>query len=87
MSRAPALMIGARLAGEPGHGRRAVPVRSALVGAVAGIIGVVGCFTFRAGIEDAVTQPRRSGVVWNFGLGAGGGLLPAKTVDAVAAGP
>ena len=84
MSRAPALMIGARLAGEPGRGRRAVPVRSALVGAVAGIIGVVGCFTFRAGIEDAVTQPRRSGVVWNFGLGAGGGLLPAKTVDAVA---
>ena len=84
MSRAPALMIGARLAGEPGRGRRAVPVRSALVGAVAGIIGVVGCFTFRAGIEDAVTQPRRSGVVWNFGLGAGGGLLPAKTIDAVA---
>jgi len=84
MSRAPALMIGARLAGEPGRGRRAVPVRSALVGAVAGIIGVVGCFTFRAGIEDAVTQPRRSGVVWNFGLGAGGGLVPAKTVDAVA---
>ncbi len=84
MSRAPALMIGARLAGEPGRGRRAVPVRSALVGAVAGIIGVVGCFTFRAGIEDAVTQPRRSGVVWNFGLAAGGGLLPAKTVDAVA---
>jgi hypothetical protein len=84
MSRAPALMIGARLAGEPGRGRRAVPVRSALVGAVAGMIGVVGCFTFRAGIEDAVTQPRRSGVVWNYGLAAGGGLIPAKTIAAVA---
>ena len=78
MSRAPALMIGARLAGEPGRGRRAVPVRSALVGAVAGIIGVVGCFTFRAGIEDAVTQPRRSGVVWNFGLGVGWWAPPGE---------
>ena len=29
-------MIGARLAGEPGRGRRAVPVRSALVGAIVG---------------------------------------------------
>jgi hypothetical protein len=83
MSRAPALMIGARLAGEPGRGRRAVPVRSAMVGAVAGVLGVVGCFTFRAGIEDAVTQPRRSGVVWDFGLAAGGGLVPARTVAAV----
>ena len=59
-------MIGARLAGEPGRGRRAVPVRSALVGAIAGVIGVVGCLTFRAGIEDAVHEPRRSGVVWNY---------------------
>ena len=56
MSRAPALMIGARLAGEPGRGRRAVPVRSALVGAIAGVIGVVGCLTFRAGIQDAVAR-------------------------------
>jgi ABC-type antimicrobial peptide transport system permease subunit len=84
MSRAPALMIGARLAGEPGRGRRAVPVRSALVGAIAGVLGVVGCLTFRAGIQDAITQPRRSGVVWNFGIAAGGGTIPAQTVRAVA---
>ncbi len=79
MSHAPALMIGARLAGEPGRGRRAVPVRSALVGAVAGVLGVVGCLTFRAGLEDAVNQPRRSGVVWDFGLAAGGGVVPHST--------
>jgi hypothetical protein len=84
MSRAPALMIGARLASEPGRGRRAVPVRSALVGAVAGVLGVVGCLTFRAGVQDAVTQPRRSGVVWDFGLAAGGGAIPDATVRAVA---
>jgi hypothetical protein len=59
-------------------------VRSALVGAIAGVLGVVGCMTFRAGIQDAITQPRRSGVVWNFGLGAGGGSIPGATLRAVA---
>ena len=58
MSARPALMIGARLAGEPGRGRRAVPVRSALIGAIAGVMGVVGCLTFRAGLQDAVSEPR-----------------------------
>ncbi len=84
MSRAPALMIGARLAGEPGRGRRAVPVRSALVGAIAGMIGVVGCLTFRAGIQDAVQEPTRSGVVWNYVLAAGEAVVPSATQHAVA---
>ncbi len=83
MSRAPALMIGARLAGEPGHGRRAVPVRSALIGAIAGMIGVVGCLTFRAGIQDAVREPTRSGVVWSFVLAAGEDVVPPSTQHAV----
>jgi len=83
MSRAPALMVGARLAIEPGRGRRAVPVRSAFVGALAGVLGVVACLTFRAGVEDAIAQPRRSGVVWNFGLAAGGSTIPDATVHAV----
>jgi hypothetical protein len=61
----PALVVGSRLAVEPGRGRRAVPVRSALVGAIAGVLGVVACFTFRAGIDDALAQPERSGIVWD----------------------
>ena len=85
LSRTPALMIGARLASEPGRGRRAVPVRSALVGAIAGVIGVVGCLTFRAGIDDAVHEPRRSGVVWNHVVAAGESVIPralqAKITD------
>jgi ABC-type lipoprotein release transport system permease subunit len=85
MSRAPALMIGARLAGEPGQGRRAVPVRSALVGAIAGMIGVIGCLTFRAGIQDAVHQPQRSGVVWDFVLAAGETIVPPATQQQVVA--
>jgi FtsX-like permease family len=84
MSRTPALMIGARLAGEPGRGRRAVPVRSALIGAIAGVIGVVGCLTFRAGIDDAVREPRRSGVVWNYELAAGEGVIPRATLEKIA---
>jgi hypothetical protein len=76
LSRRPALMIGARLASEPGRGRRAVPVRSALVGAIAGVIGVVGCLTFRAGIDDAVHAPERSGVVWDHEVAAGESVIP-----------
>jgi hypothetical protein len=83
LSRTPALMIGARLASEPGRGRRAVPVRSALVGAIAGVIGVVGCLTFRAGIQDAVHDPERSGVVWDYVLAAGESVVPRSTQQAV----
>ena len=86
LSRTPALMIGARLASEPGHGRRAVPVRSALVGAIAGVIGVVGCLTFRAGIQDAVHDPTRSGVVWDYVLAAGESVVPRSTQQAVVGG-
>jgi predicted lysophospholipase L1 biosynthesis ABC-type transport system permease subunit len=58
-------------------------VRSALVGAIAGVIGVVGCLTFRAGIQDAVHEPERSGVVWNYVLAAGEAVVPPATQRAV----
>ena len=74
----PALAIGSRLAVEPGRGRRAVPVRSALIGAIVGVLGVVGCFTFRAGLADAAASPQRSGIVWNFVVGSGEGPSPPK---------
>ncbi len=79
----PALAIGSRLAVEPGRGRRAVPVRSALVGAVVGVLGVVACFTFRAGLTDAAASPQRSGVVWNFVLASGEGPVAAKDLATV----
>ena len=53
----PALAVGSRLAVEPGQGRRAVPVRSALTGAIVGVLGIVACFTFRDGINDSQANP------------------------------
>jgi len=79
----PALVVGARLAVEPGRGRRAVPVRSALVGAIAGVLGVVACFTFRAGIDDALAQPKRSGIVWSSYMVNVGEPFDAQTLDQV----
>ncbi|GII31594.1 ABC transporter permease [Planotetraspora mira] len=55
------MVIGARLALEPGRGRSAVPVRPALLGAVAGVLGVLAAFTFSAGVHDAATTPERFG--------------------------
>src|SRR5207245_5167045 len=81
----PALAIGSRLAVEPGRGRRAVPVRSALVGAVVGVLGVVGCFTFRAGLADAAASPQRSGVVWNFVVASGEGLVAPRDLATITA--
>jgi ABC-type lipoprotein release transport system permease subunit len=55
-------MVGTRLALDPGRGQRAVPIRSAAIGAVVGVLGVVGSFTFRAGLEDTLAHPERAGV-------------------------
>jgi hypothetical protein len=79
----PALAIGSRLAVEPGRGRRAVPVRSALVGAIVGVLGVVGCFTFRAGLIDAAKDPQRSGVVWDYTIASGTGPMSAQHIDTI----
>jgi hypothetical protein len=79
----PALDLGFRLAFEPGRGRTAVPVRSALLGAIVGVLGVVACFTFRAGLDNAVTSPQRSGVVWDFVLASGEGTVAPRDMTAV----
>jgi hypothetical protein len=79
----PVLLIGSRLAVEPGRGRRAVPVRSAMLGAVVGVLGVVACFTFRSGLEDATTKPERSGVVWDAEVASGEGPVPAATIASI----
>jgi hypothetical protein len=54
-------VIGARFALEPGRGRSAVPVRSAQLGMVVGVLGVLAAFTFSAGVSDAAANPARFG--------------------------
>lgn len=54
-------LVGTRFALEPGHGRSAVPVRPAIAGAVAGVLGVIAAFTFSAGVSDAAANPQRFG--------------------------
>jgi ABC-type lipoprotein release transport system permease subunit len=64
--------VGAGFALEPGRGGHQVPVRSALLGAVIGVIGVIGVFTFSSGIDDAAAHPERFGQTYQlqafFGL-------------------
>lgn len=61
------VVVGTRFALEAGRGRTAVPVRSAMVGAVAGVLGVIGAFTFANGVADAADNPARFGQTWQLG--------------------
>jgi hypothetical protein len=79
----PVLFIGSRLAVDPGRGRRAVPVRSAMLGAIVGVLGVVACFTFRNGLEATTASPERSGVVWNTIVASGEGPVSGDAVKAI----
>ena len=56
--------IGARMALERGPGARSMPVRPALIGAVVGVLGVVGALTINAGIVHALANPELAGVTW-----------------------
>ena len=51
------VVVGARFALEPGRGRSAVPVRPALLGAIAGVLGVLAAFTFAAGVVRRRREP------------------------------
>lgn len=62
------VVVGTRFALESGRGRTAVPVRPALIGAVAGVLGVIAAFTFAHGVSDAAGSPERFGQT--FALGA-----------------
>ncbi|MGB9376329.1 MAG: FtsX-like permease family protein [Mycobacteriales bacterium] len=55
------ITLGTRLALEAGRGRTSVPVRPAMVGAIAGVLGVVAATTFHTGLIEAVQNPERYG--------------------------
>jgi ABC-type lipoprotein release transport system permease subunit len=57
--------VGAGMAFERGRGPRSVPVGSAMLGAVVGVLGVVGTLTIDRGIGDSLAHPERAGVTWD----------------------
>jgi hypothetical protein len=70
----PAAVTGVRFALEPGVGRSAVPVRSALLGAVLAVTVVVATVTFGSSLNTLVTHPALYGWNWTYDIDGGGGL-------------
>ena len=62
---------------EPGHGRTAVPVRSALFGTVLAVMIVVATLTFGSGLNTLVSHPSLYGWNWNYAL-ASNYLVPPQ---------
>jgi putative ABC transport system permease protein len=60
---------GARLALEPGHGRTATPVRSAVVGLTLAVAAMVAAFGFSASMDHFAGTPRLWGVSFEFATG------------------
>jgi hypothetical protein len=65
----PSAGAGARLALEPGHGRSATPVRSAIVGLALAVATLVAAFGFAASMDHFASTPRLWGLAFDFGAG------------------
>jgi hypothetical protein len=59
-------VTGIKFAFEPGSGRAAVPVRSALIGTVLAVAMVVATLTFASGLRTLVSHPALYGWNWNY---------------------
>ena len=59
---------GVRIALEPGRGRSAVPVRSALAGTALSVLAVAAAFTFGANLLHLVHTPRLYGQGWDAAI-------------------
>ncbi len=69
---------GIRFALEPGRGHSAVPVRSAILGALMAVLVVTATITFGASLTTLVSNPPLYGWNWDYALFAGGGDIPAQ---------
>jgi hypothetical protein len=65
----PAAVIGTRLALEPGRGRTAVPVRSAILAAAGAVCALTMAVTFGASLLRLVGDPLAYGITWDLRVG------------------
>jgi hypothetical protein len=83
---APATAVtGVRLALDPGRGRRAVPVRSALLGTALSVTAVVAALTFGASLLRLVQTPRLYGQSWDAAIDVQFGNVEPGQVRAITA--
>ena len=72
-------VTGIRFALEPGAESGAVPVRTAILGAVLAVVVIIATLVFGASLNSLASHPRLYGWNWNDALTAGGGVgdIPA----------
>ena len=70
-------VAGIRFALEPGHGRTAVPVRSAISGAILAVLIVAASLTFGSGLDTLVSHPALYGWNWSYALASNTDVPPA----------
>jgi hypothetical protein len=63
---APTITNGLRMALQPGHGRTAVPVRSAFLGAMLGVLGVTAVLGYASSVNHLAATRRLYGWTWDF---------------------
>ena len=68
----PPAVAGIHFALEPGVGRNAVPVRSAILGAGLAVTVVIATLTFGTSLHSLVSHPALYGWNWDYVLSAGG---------------
>jgi hypothetical protein len=79
----PAAATGMRFALDPGHGRNAVPVRSAILGSALAVVALLSTVIFGASLDTLVSTPRLYGWNWSYLLNSGGGDIPQGAATAL----
>ena len=80
-----AAVTGVRLAFDPGQGRTAVPVRSALIGLIVSATAVAAAATFGANLLHLVHTPRLYGQDWDAEVDLGFSTITAQQFDRLTA--
>lgn len=83
----PTASVGVSMALEPGRGRTAVPVRSALLGVSIAIAALVGATVFALSLSRLIDSPALYGWRWDMIFDTQFGALPSSLIDDVNAVP